>query len=652
MNFYKCFALKTAAIAGVLTLSFSGAAFAMSYSDIPANHWAYAAIDEVSNRGILVGDLNGNFKPDDFIDKFETAKILAKMAGYQYADISAEEQLYYDRCYENNKAFINQFSAKFSKWNATYNKEIAFLLEKEILTQSDLDQFVIVVNNEERLRALSREEACLYLTKVMGKGKEAAAVKPSAPFADDASIAASHKNYVYYFRQLGIVKGDNNNNFNPKGATTKAAMAVIIQAVYKNMGGAAPIPGTQPPQSAAMETVQGSVAKLFPTARAIQVSSANEKYNNKIYIVSSTATVNVNGFVKTYADLTEGMSFTGVFSGNELISITTSGQVPANTPTPTSPPNGTSVTTPPANQTLLEGTIAGVNAANKTIEFETRSLSPRGEISSDVRTYTVAADAVITRSGAAATMASIVRGDIAAMSVSGAAVSRIELQDKNIAFSGVLTEKSFHLASGIPFLVVTDEDGTLYKFTLTNTTVITRKGVASAAWSDLRTGDAVDIVAEYETLKSIHATGVKSSVDAWVKDIFISGEVSKVTATDANNRDKIYPLINGVVDPYALRVGSKVRFRLDSAEVESFTILEDSQALSLSGKITKVSKSTVSLSSSSSPRTFKIDSKTVIVDSRTGKTVSESYLDEGMSIYVVFGETSGDYAKTITILGY
>jgi hypothetical protein len=495
----------------------------------------------------------------------------------------------------------------------------------------------------------------------MGKTKEAAAVKPSALFNDDASITAASRPYVYYFRQLGIINGDNNNNFNPKSATTKAAMAIIIQSVYKNMDGSTPIPGAPATPTSPMETVSGSIAKLFPTARAIQVSSSNAKYNNKIYIVSSTATVNVNGFVKTYADLSEGLNFTGVFSGNELVSITTSAQSTPLTPTtpstPTTPVTPTPPTTPPpAYQGTVEGTIAGVNAANNTIEFETRTISPRGEITSDIRTYTVAGNAVITRSGATTPLSSVIKGDIASIAFNGGSVAKIELHEKDLAFTGTLTEKTFNSTSGIPFLVVTDADGTIYKFALTNATEISRKGVAAATWSDLRVGDTVDVAAEYETLKSIAATGIKSSVDAWVKEIYISSTISKVTAVDANSREKVYPIIGGAADPYALRVGSKVRFRLDSAEVESFSILEDSQATSITGLITNISKSTISLNATGmgyqASRSFQYDSKTVIVDSRTGKTVSSNYLDAEMSVYVVFGETSGDYAKTITILGY
>lgn len=653
MSFFKSFAFKTAAVSSAFIMSASGIAFAMSYKDVPSSHWAYAAIDSVSNKGIMVGDLGGNFKPDDFIDKFETSKILAKMAGYKYSDVTAEEQLYYDRCYENNKAFINQYVNKFKKWNSTYNKEIAYLLEKEIYTQEDINQFVILVNNEERLRALSREEACMFLTKSMGKTSAAMGTNPTSLFKDDAAITPAYRSFVYYFRNLGIVKGDNDNNFKPKDATTKAAMAIMTDSVLRQTNGGTGSNNASPGNSntnATIETAQGTIMKLYPTARAIQISSQNEKYNNKIYIVASTATVNVNSYIKTYSDLKEGMTFVGVFSGNELISVTaTSAEIVAPAPTPNAAP-------PDATQTKLEGTIVNSKSdvAGSYIDFETRTINPRGEITANVKTYSVDKGAVIIRSGNSAAFTAIAKGDIALITISGSNVSRIELEEKDRSFTGTLVEKKYNEKTGIPILIINDSKGATYNFTITNATDITRKGIGTATWSELRVGDTVDIKSEYEVLKSIYAYGTKSSVDVWIKDIYISSMISKVTASDSDNKEKVYPIISGTADPYSLRVGSKVRLRLDSSEAESFSVLEDTKSTNATGVITNITRTNITIKDVSSsylvPKDIKYDSNTVVIDSKTGKSVSTNYLDTDMKIYVVFSETTSSYAKTITIL--
>ncbi len=673
MRFYKSLAFKTIAITAVFVMSFSTVTYAMTFKDVPSSHWAYKAVDAVSNKGIMVGDLSANFKPDDLIDKFETSKILAKMAGYKYTDASADEQQFYNRCYDNHIGYINQYVSKFKKWNSNYNKEIAFLLEKKIITNDDLNQFVIIVNdNEERLRALSREEACMFLIKVMGKTNEANANTPSNLFKDDASITKAYRPYVYYSRSIGIVGGDTSNNFNPKNAATRAAMAVMINSALNIMNptpstpNPAPVPSVPVPNpstnpsnnnsqnsATAITTVQGTIAKLYAAAKAIQVSSSDANYDKKIYMVGSKTTVTIDGSPKSFTDLKEGMNFVGVFSGSELISVSaTSGTTTPTTPTQPTPPLTS------AQTFTIEGTVSATKSDDNGsyIDIETRTINPRGEISSIITTYTLDKNAVIKRGSSAAAFTTIVVGDIATLKVSGNTIYEIELIEKDVNISGTLTGKRIDEKTGTPILTVTDSTGKKRDFRIVVSSDVSRKTYGKTTWDELRVGDKVDVKAEYDVIKVIYGIGTLSTVDVWVKDIYISATFSRITAVDADNKEKVYPLINGSVDPYSIRVGSKVRLNLDSQEVESFSVLSDNKANTATGVITSITRSTITVKDTSlaypPAKDIKYDSSTVVIDSTNGRTVSTSTLDTDMTIFVVFEDSSSNFAKTITILSH
>ena len=51
------------------------------YKDVSESHWAYKQIQMTSSKGLLKGDPDGKFRPDDFISRAEAAVLLFKFAG-------------------------------------------------------------------------------------------------------------------------------------------------------------------------------------------------------------------------------------------------------------------------------------------------------------------------------------------------------------------------------------------------------------------------------------------------------------------------------------------------------------------------------------------------------------------------------------------
>lgn len=54
-------------------------AMAGTFSDVPANHWAYDAIEKLQSKGILLGYIDGTFKGDKTLSRYTMAMLTAKM---------------------------------------------------------------------------------------------------------------------------------------------------------------------------------------------------------------------------------------------------------------------------------------------------------------------------------------------------------------------------------------------------------------------------------------------------------------------------------------------------------------------------------------------------------------------------------------------
>ena len=84
-------------------LALSGLASAATFTDVPANHWAYAAINQLQKAGIVDGYGNNIFQGDKTMTRYEMAMIVAKaMDKADKTDIA-------------NRALIEKLSTEFAK---------------------------------------------------------------------------------------------------------------------------------------------------------------------------------------------------------------------------------------------------------------------------------------------------------------------------------------------------------------------------------------------------------------------------------------------------------------------------------------------------------------------------------------------------------
>ena len=105
--FEERFLMKKAlipALAAGLALSASASAFAAAnpFSDLPADHWAYDAVTQLAEDGIVEGYGDSTFRGDRNITRYEMAQMVAKLMAR--TDLSATD-----------KALLDKLAAEFSE---------------------------------------------------------------------------------------------------------------------------------------------------------------------------------------------------------------------------------------------------------------------------------------------------------------------------------------------------------------------------------------------------------------------------------------------------------------------------------------------------------------------------------------------------------
>ncbi len=650
-------AQKTAAVLA-LCFSMSSVSYAASYSDVPGSHWAYSSISRLAEQGVMVGDSTGKYYPDKAVDKFYTVKVLAKMAGYKYVNLTTEESLYINRAYEANKGIIQQYSKAFTKWDSTADKEIAYLLEKGILQVTDLNQFVVRLSDgTEKLRALSREEYCAFLVRFMGKTAEADSATYSGKFADDAALDAAYKNDVYYLKSQGVVSGDTNNKFNPNSAVTKAAMAVMADKVLTiASGGSSASNGQNGSAITTITSVKGTLYKVYPALNAVQISDSGTV---STYKLSDTISIYVDGSLRTIGDLAEGMNVTGVITNAQLSELRAQ-SVPSNG---VAAPTTNQTATAPSAYTRVEGTVSDIvnDGVAQSVKIKIPSITAKGVISYTEKTYIVANGCTVKRNNMSTSFTDIRPGEVIYAGVSGNSVYTIELEEKNVTIKGGrLINKRYDAVGNRAVLTVSYGAGKQDDFFAIKDSVLERKGVGDCRWNSLRVGDTIDLTAEYSNIRSLYAAGEKTSEIGWISEVFIAEENSFIKVREDENRMsqyKVYYIADSSVDLYDLTLDSKIRVKLDSEEVEGITVISRaSKSASMTGYIYNIKSDYMSFAENlknDSAQKIYLDSDTKYVDATEGTTVKRSFLEDDMQVHITVRNENGKIiAKTVTVIDY
>lgn len=168
-------------------------------------HWASESIGRMAGRGILKGYEDGTFGPSKQITRAEFSAVVARAFEF-----------------EGSGAASPFTDAKIGKW---YTEPVVSLYEKGIVTGRPDGTFGVSdsITNEEMAVMISRSLKAL--------GVELEAERSYVPFKDADTISSFAQDAVKELYEAGIISGMPDGTYQPKGSTTRAQVAVIMDRI-------------------------------------------------------------------------------------------------------------------------------------------------------------------------------------------------------------------------------------------------------------------------------------------------------------------------------------------------------------------------------------------------------------------------------------
>ena len=95
------------AVSAALIISAASTALASDnpFSDVPAGHWAYDAVSQLQQDGVVNGYVDGTFKGDSMMTRYEMAQIVAKAMAKQSSQPGSVAK--------NDKAMVDKLMVEF-----------------------------------------------------------------------------------------------------------------------------------------------------------------------------------------------------------------------------------------------------------------------------------------------------------------------------------------------------------------------------------------------------------------------------------------------------------------------------------------------------------------------------------------------------------
>lgn len=207
--------LITSILAIAMVMS-SISAFAKDYSnypqkfwDVPKNHWAYAAVSELIDRGVINGYEDGSFKPDRTVDRGEWAKMMCIAGGLRPEG-------------------GNVFQDLRNHWAKGY---VAALTSANSLPGYYTDSNG--VNSYKPDQAAVREDVTVSMVRLKGYDIDEADYSDISSFRDGDSISNDLKKYVAVAVKKGLINGYEDNTFRGQDTLTRAEAAAIINRAFQ-----------------------------------------------------------------------------------------------------------------------------------------------------------------------------------------------------------------------------------------------------------------------------------------------------------------------------------------------------------------------------------------------------------------------------------
>ena len=632
-------------------------------TDVTSSHWAYSSIVDLEERGVMALTSSGQFFPNQTMNYFEMADVMAKATGYVDVDVVANVDATFKAQikanYEKQKPTLASYAAKYSTWNNAYNQQIAYLLGRGYISTSDLDKFISKTNSGEVKNIITKEELAVLVVRLLEKEKTAQSTYTSTGFKDESSIQQANRPHMAYLKSIGIITPDSAGNGNGKMKVTKALCAKMISSALQIKDSTSSGSGTGSSTNTNQSSDTVTITKILTKNSSeyymcLQDHTGEAKYYS---IKATTKILDASGseVAITKVDLgsTAKVSIstennTDYITSIQLVNSSTSGSNTGNTNTGNTNPGSTSpgtttpgTTTPVGQSTTVTGTL---------LEKVNSGILRLSLTDGTTKAYVLDDNYSMTLNGATVKADSLSVGDTMTITVQNNAVTRIVATagTGSLISNGQITEKKL---SGTGYAFTVKQNNSTATITIPDSAEITRNS-KSVDIKEIRIGDTIKVTKKNGIVTNVEATGVKSTVTGTIKEIHIA-QTSKVIV-NVNNEAKTY-ILGSDVEMYnnyekefitvrELHLGQEVTLLLESSEVISLDVEDTSTSVKLMGTITNVGKNYSYIDvlvdydyvtgESKVYKRIEVDTDTNIM--LNGKKEHRSILDEDMEIVIEY----------------
>ncbi len=277
----RLIALTVAAMCAVGSIN---TVFGATFADINDVPWSGAEtyINEAASLGLMAGyEENGQklFKAKNNVTYCEAVQMIYSIMCTYSSENKASDTVI-------SKWTSTMQSANIPSW--AYEC-VAYGLENGILSTSDISIFM---SSSTEQRDAKREDVGVIFGKALSK---LYSVNSSATlsFGDASSFSSSSVPYIDLLYRLGLMVGDDSNNFNPKNNINRAEMAVLSTKTYnklQNVGSDTTESGTTTTTTTNNEQVVGTVTDVSDDSITVDVDGTE-----RTITVSDSTTIIYNG---------------------------------------------------------------------------------------------------------------------------------------------------------------------------------------------------------------------------------------------------------------------------------------------------------------------------------------------------------------------
>jgi len=178
----------------------------ITYKDMADVSWAETAVTQLTDWGVISGDGDGNFRPNDTVTREEFAKMFIIAIGYY------------------NESSTSTFDDVDKE--AWYYKYISSAYEAGIVEGITDTEFGVG-------KGITRQEMAVMISRTLNIYKEISDIRGNVEFADKDDIAEWAKEDVDRLYRTGLMSGVENNRFEPTKIATRAQAAVVVYNLIK-----------------------------------------------------------------------------------------------------------------------------------------------------------------------------------------------------------------------------------------------------------------------------------------------------------------------------------------------------------------------------------------------------------------------------------